>query len=250
MGTLERKNFFSPERVLEHVSSFQLPAQRIRRYEGNPYVQGDSIAEHIARAVRMLIYVAPQLKKEFPAEPSLIEDTLVALIVHDDDEIIDGYDIPTSEKVHNANDEEEIGKFTAAVADLGEESATFVIHAFSAFRRKSTLAARIAKVLDNITGNQLVIEQKVGLVNPDQARFGLEYLEKVKGVSRTTDALIDAQITQIITIRESLRHSPEFLTHLPPDAVTLLEIDIRSHTLDRSKVNMSLEQLVGVKSTV
>ena len=71
-------------KILEFVSNFQTKAQTIKRYEGNPYVEGDNIAEHLSRVARLLICIAPDLKKEFPNNPSLIEEILVCLLVHDE----------------------------------------------------------------------------------------------------------------------------------------------------------------------
>ena len=138
-------------KILEFVSNFQTKAQTIKRYEGNPYVEGDNIAEHLSRVARLLICIAPDLKKEFPNNPSLIEEILVCLLVHDDDEVIDGFDIPAPIKNHNTKDEDEITKFKESVANLSENSQDFLVSVFNSFRRKDTLFAKIAKVLDNIS---------------------------------------------------------------------------------------------------
>ncbi len=214
--------------VLDLVANFQVKAQMINRYDKNPFVVGDNIAEHLARAARLLVYITPDLQQEFPGKPGLVEEVFSCLLVHDDDEIIAGFDIPTVIKNHNVNDDEEIKQFSAAVSGLPEHVKGFLIGRFSSFRNRDTLAAKIAKALDNITGNQLVIEQS-GLVNPDSARFCIEYAEKVKGISKTTDALIEAQVQQIIDWRKKAKE--------------LLEIDITTHKLDPSKAYTPLNQL-------
>lgn len=215
-------------KVLDLVANFQVKAQTIKRYDKNPFVVGDNIAEHLARAARLLVYITPNLQQEFPGEPGLVEEVFSCLLVHDDDEIIVGFDIPTGIKNHNANDGEEIKQFSEAVSGLPEPVKEFLISRFSSFRNKDGLAAKIAKALDNITGNQLVIEQG-GLVNPDSARFCIEYAEKVKGVSKTIDALVEAQVQQVIGWRKKAKE--------------LLEIDVATHTLDKSKMYTPIDQL-------
>lgn len=235
--------------ILEFVSNFQTKAQTIKRYEGNPYVNGDNIAEHLSRVARLLICISSDLKKEFPNEPSLIEETLMCLLIHDDDEVIDGFDIPAPIKSHNIKDEEEIEKFKEHVNKLTMETKNLIIPIFSSFRRKDTLFAKIAKVIDNISGNQLVIEQKIGLISPDQAKFAIEYAQKVKGVSKTTDYLVEAQIAQIIEYRNYLTSHPDELSKIEgvseyiEKAKELLKIDVLLHPLDKNKVFIPLNQL-------
>ncbi|MFA6270336.1 MAG: YfbR-like 5'-deoxynucleotidase [Candidatus Paceibacterota bacterium] len=236
-------------KILEFVSNFQTKAQAIKRYEGNPYVEGDNIAEHLSRVARLLICIAPDLKKEFPNEPALIEETLVCLLVHDDDEVIDGFDIPAPIKSHNSKDDEEIEKFKEHVSKLTKETRDLLTSTFGSFRKKDTLFAKIAKVLDNISGNQLVIEQKIGLISPDQAKFAIEYAQKVKGVSKITDYIIDAQVAQIVEYRDYLKSNPDELNKINgvsefiEKAKELLQIDVLSHSLDKNKIFTPLNQL-------
>jgi len=234
---------FNSKKTLEYVSEFQNKAQSIKRYEGNPYVNGDNIAEHLCRLNRLLITIAPHLKNEFPDRITLIEEVLVTLNIHDDDEIIDGFDIPTAIKVHNAKDGEEAEKFRLSISQLGDHIVNYLLPLFTAFRQKDSLAAKIAKTLDNIAGNQLVIEQKIGLINPDQARFAIEYVEKVKGVSKTTDSLIQSQIDQIIEYRKYAASHFDELKSVPENARKLLDIDVLNHPLNKTKINVPLEQL-------
>lgn len=236
------------KKILEFISNFQIKAQNIKRYEGNPYVNGDNIAEHLSRVMRLLVCLTPELKKEFPDNKHLIEETMVCLLVHDDDEIIDGFDIPSPIKNHNVKDEEEIEKFKKSILELPKDGRDILVSAFSSFRRKDSLAAKIAKVLDNITGNQLVIEQKTGLISPNQARFSIEYAEKVRGISKTTDLIVDAQIDQIIKFREHLKSNPNELNNLVEPSLIqkakdLLEIDMLSYQLDKDKIFAPLNQL-------
>lgn len=215
-------------KVLDLTASFQVKAQTIRRYDKNPFVVGDNIAEHVARVARLLAYITPDLKKEFPDQPELVGEIFSCLLVHDDDEVIVGFDIPTGIKNHNTNDGEEISQFSEAVSSLPEHVQKFLISRFSSFRNRDSVAAKIAKALDNIAGNQLVIEQG-GLVNPDSARFCIEYAEKVKGTSKTIDALVDAQVQQVIDWRKKAKE--------------LLEVDVAAHTLDKSKMYTPIEKL-------
>ena len=104
--------------VLDLTAYFQTEAEKILRYEKNPFVEGDSIAEHLARGGRLLTYITPALQEEFPEEPSLIGDIFVRLMVHDDDEIIEGFDIPTAIKNHDVKNDEEISAFSKAVSGL------------------------------------------------------------------------------------------------------------------------------------
>lgn len=145
--------------TLNYVSNFQNKAQSIKRFVGNPYVEGDNIAEHLSRLARLLICVAPNLKTEFQDEKDLIENIMVSLLVHDDDEVIDGFDIPTAMKDHNIKDGEEIMKFDYSISNLADDNRKYLSDAFKSFRNKDSLFAKIAKALDNIVGNQLVIEQ-------------------------------------------------------------------------------------------
>jgi 5'-deoxynucleotidase YfbR-like HD superfamily hydrolase len=230
-------------KILEFVSNFQNKAQTIERFVGNPYVKGDNIAEHLARMARLFLYIIPDLKKEFPNEKDLIENTVSCLLVHDDDEVIDGFDIPTALKKHNVKDDEEILKFRQAVTDLPKDTGEHLILAFSTFRKKDSLPAKIAKALDNLVGNQFVIEQKIGLVNPDQTRFAIEYAEKVKGTSKVIDTLVDAQIDQIIECRKQLRKNPSEIGLQKEKADAFLEIDVMTHKLNKDKINLPLEKL-------
>jgi 5'-deoxynucleotidase YfbR-like HD superfamily hydrolase len=214
-------------KVLELVTRLQVGAQAVLRYSINPFVVGDNVAEHLARLARLLTYITPNLKAEFKGEVGLVEEVFTCLMVHDDEEVFAGFDIPTGIKNHDANDEAEIQQFTEAVSGLPVTVREFLISRFSSFRGKDSLAVKIAKVLDNIVGNQLVIEQG-GLVNPDSARFCIEYVEKVKGASKTTDALVEAQIQQIIDWRNK--------------AKALLEIDVTTHKLDKSKMYTPIDQ--------
>jgi len=237
--------------VLDLTAHFQTEAEKILRYELNPFVEGDSIAEHLARAARLLTYLTPGLKEEFPDQPTLVGDIFVCLMVHDDDEIIEGFDIPTAIKNHDVKNDEEISAFAQSISGLSEDRQKFLIETFSSFRNKSSLAAKIAKALDNITGNQLVIEQKIGLINPDSARFCIEYAQKVTGVSKVIDELVTAQIEQVVEGREKLKADQHEIwriskvSNLPGTSKVkeLLDIDVMNHVLDKSKVYTTLVDL-------
>lgn len=237
--------------VLDLTAIFQTRAEKILRYEKNPFVEGDSIAEHLARVARLLTYITSGLKDEFPDQPSLVGDVFVCLMVHDDEEIIDGFDIPTAIKNHDVKNDEEISAFANAVSGLSEDRRNFLISTFSSFRNKSSLAAKIAKAIDNITGNQLVIEQRIGMVNPDSARFCIEYAQRVLGASKVVDTLITAQIQQVVGGREKLKSDEQEIQRISrisslPDTSKvreLLDIDVMTHVLDKSKVYTPLSDL-------
>jgi hypothetical protein len=78
MQKVQNNNEYSRQ-ILDLVSGFQIKAQNIRRYEGNPYVSGDNIAEHLLRLARLCISIGPDLKKEFPDDPQIIENLLVVV---------------------------------------------------------------------------------------------------------------------------------------------------------------------------
>jgi 5'-deoxynucleotidase YfbR-like HD superfamily hydrolase len=231
--------------ILNYISDFQNKAQSIKRFVGNPYVEGDNIAEHLSRLARLLICIAPDLKVEFPDNQNLIEEVLVTLLVHDDDEVIDGFDIPTAMKDHNVKDGEEIMKFDYSISNLSESAKEYLGKAFKSFRKKDSLSAKIAKALDNIAGNQLVIEQKIGLINPDQARFAIEYAEKVRGISTAIDVLVDAQINQIVDWRQKAKVDLDgVVVNLSKEKLMeLLSVDVLAHVLDRARINVPLSEL-------
>lgn len=86
------------QNILELTTTFHLDSEQVIRFETNIYVQGDNIAEHLARGCRLITYLAQLLKKEFPQETDLIEHLFSIFIIHDDDEVLVGKDIVTSEK--------------------------------------------------------------------------------------------------------------------------------------------------------
>jgi 5'-deoxynucleotidase YfbR-like HD superfamily hydrolase len=210
--------------TLDLTSKLHLSAERVKRFHNNPHVlDGDSIASHLSRICRLAAYILPTLLDEFKEhaeEKNLREGLLLMCLFHDDDEIIAGKDEITFTKQHNVHDDHEIAAFKQAHQELGTLTADILSNYFEQFRHKSTLTAKIAKVLDNLVGNQVAIEHKIGMVNPDYALICIEYVEKVKGVSQTTDALIDQQIEEIRQLRRELQQSSELLSHL---AYTLKE---------------------------
>jgi hypothetical protein len=195
------------------VEKFQLGGERVARYEGNPYVIGDNIAEHIARGVRLISYISTELEREYPSERDLVRDILTTFIIHDDDEIIDGVDIATFKKNHNIKDEDEVEAFTKSIESLPQDSFQRHSQLFQSFRNKDTLASRIAKQIDNVVGNQLVVEQKAGVIAPISAKFAIEYVRKVRDLSGSEiiGKLIDSQIESIMELRRKLLHNQKEL---------------------------------------
>lgn len=246
--------------ILDTLSDFHLGAEKVYRYIGDPYVDGDNIAEHTARTIRLAIYSMPFLLEEFAEHPDikhLPEDIYATILTHDDDEVAQGFDIISMNKNHNSRDQEEIDAVNEKMKNLPAPSREYVIKLFSSFRRKDTLAAKIAKVFDNVTGNQLVLEQKLGIVAPNAAKFAIWYAEKVRGVSKTTDLLLDALVKQIVDYREFAKNNNAELEILIDKALAqegcnlprnelknlirkLLEIDILSYELQKEKININL----------
>ena len=247
-----------PREILDFVGEFATKAGKIRRFEAHPYVDGDSLSEHHHRLQRLLVCIAPYLKEEFPEEKDLIENISMILTLHDDDEIMVGFDVTTQLKNHDTAFEEEVSDFKKAVLKLGNESQNFMIPAFAAFRMRESRAAKIAKALDNLAGNQVLVEQKFALINPNPSKFTMNYAEKVHGASRATDALIDAQLSQIVEYRKYLRAHPEEIEPLLAPlkisdekekqrvlkkAKELLEIDVVTHVWDPDQTLVPLDKL-------
>lgn len=245
------------EKILDFVGDFQTRSEKVMRFVGHPYVEGDSVAEHLTRLQRLLVYVTPFLKEEFPKERSLIEDISRILLLHDDDEIIVGFDVITQIKPHT-NDKEEVREFRKQVGKLGKKVADFLTESFEAFRLKETRASKIAKALDNLAGNQVLVEQRLALINPDATKFTVEYAKKVRGASKTTDALVDAQIKQILDYRKFLKTNKQELARLIDllkiknekkyeevivRASQLLQIDISLHTYEVQRALTPLQKL-------
>lgn len=241
----------SMREILDLVEFFQTRGQKVMRYKKNPFVEGDSVVEHLARVARLLVYISPDLQKEFPDQTTLIQEIFMCLIIHDDEEIIDGFDESTVTKVHDADNDSEIKKFSSNISTLSTHTQEVLVDAFSSFRYKSSLPAKIAKAIDNITGNQLVIEQKVGLINPDSARFCIEYAQKVTGTSKVIDTLVQAQIQQVLEGREKLKADKQEILRISEASglsgtskiEELLGVDVMTHVLDKNKVYTPIAEL-------
>lgn len=202
--------------ILQLTGEFQHGAEQVLRYEGNPYVEGDTVAEHIARGVRLITYLVPHLNAEFPEEENLAVDLYGIFTLHDDDEVLEGSDIVTYEKAHNTADGREVNQLKHALNELDHASSAYAVDLFRQFRTKDTLAAKIAKQIDNLLGNQLVIEQQIGLIAPYTAKFSAWYVSSVRELSGsdTIRALIDAQIEMVHEGRRKILADQELLNTL------------------------------------
>jgi hypothetical protein len=248
--------------VLQTTSVFQNGAQDVLRYENNIYVDGDNVAEHIARGCRLIAYISPLLLEEFPKEKNLIQDIFSTFVVHDDDEIIDGKDIVTYNKAHNVKDNKEIEMFFQSTNNLDKSIKMYIQDMFKSFRHKDSLAAKISKQIDNIVGNQLVIEQKIGLISHRIAKFAIDYVTKVRELSgsSTMMKLIDAQIQQVHEERKIIISNEELLddlltnyikknsqnlslAELKKQATKLLHVELAKITLDGVDVGAKLEDI-------
>jgi 5'-deoxynucleotidase YfbR-like HD superfamily hydrolase len=247
-------------RILDTLSEFHLGSEQVYRFVGYPHVDGDNIAEHTSRAIRLAIYTMPFILEEFndhPERVNLAENIYATILTHDDEEIAQGFDIISPFKNHNANTQGEIDLVDKKMKNLPDVSRKYVINFFTSFRKRDTLASRIAKACDNIGGNQPVLEQKLGLVPPDSARFALEFVEKVRGTSKTTDLLIDAHIKDIFDYRKFAKNSEAEQKILIDKAFQqegcnlsrntlkilinqLLDIDISLYSMDKNKVTLKL----------
>lgn len=248
--------------ILEATSDFQLGAEKVERFVGCPYVDGDNVALHTARSVRMAIYAMPFILKEFSDHSdigNLAENIFATILIHDDEEIAQGFDIISPLKNHNADIQEEIDLVKNKMKNLPIASSAYVIKLFSSFRKRDTLYSKISKVIENLASNQLVIEQKLGLVTPDSTKFAIDFVDKFRGTSKTTDLLVGAQITQIIDYRNFAKDNENEIDLLIDKSFKqegcklskddlkilikkLLEIDMSSHQLDRSKVQFNVWQ--------
>ncbi len=244
--------------ILDFSNDFTVRASKIRRFEAHPYVDGDTLAEHLHHLHRMLVCITPFLKEEFPKEKDLIEQISAILSLHDDDEIMVGYDIITQLKDYYNKEEKEIKDYKKATLKLGKKSQKYMTSIFEAFRSKDTRAAKIAKALDNIVGNSVLVNQKFALLNPDPTKFSIEYAEKVLGASKITDALVYAQIDQMVFLRKDLRKNkkevkrlivdychphPKEIQKLMAKAEKLLKIDILKHKWNKEKTLIPFENL-------
>lgn len=208
-------NVADAKSILAKVSQFQLRAESIMRYEGNPYVEGDNIAEHQSRCIRIAAYIMPHLLFEFD-EPCLAGEIYATLLFHDDDEILEGFDIITSKKEHNVKDKEEVKNLDLAMTEVNKKTKEYVVSLFRNFRARETLASKIAKVIDNLAGNQLVYEQKLGVIAPDSVKFAIWYInnEKVRGVSKTTDTILDAHTQMFYDYRKFVETNEQEIVKL------------------------------------
>jgi 5'-deoxynucleotidase YfbR-like HD superfamily hydrolase len=242
--------------IIEVTTDMHLGAEKVERYVGNPHVEGDNLAEHTSRMARMAVYIMPFILEEFKNHSeigTLAQDIYATIITHDDDEVAQGYDIITVTKNHNSRNQEEIDFVKEKIKNLPPQSFELEMRLFSDFRKKDTLASRITKALDNITGNQLVYEQKMELVSPDGAKFLIWYAENVRGISRTTDMLVDSQIQRTLAYRNFAKNSDSEIDLLTEIALQqegcnigrsemkdlvkrLLAVDLDSYELDKNRV--------------
>ncbi len=210
---------FTPEeasQTLQYVSDMSVQGRTIIRYLGNPHVtRKDSVHEHIARITRFATIILPLLRAEFAHDPAMLEElnhlqTMVC--VHDDEEILQRADIATFAKQHDSNNDKEIALIRAHLGSLTATEREYVLKYFILFRKRKELEgapkklADIAKVLDNLVGNQLAIEDQVGLIQPDYTICCLDYIRPYEGqVCKTMDVFIQAQLKQMLAMRESMR---------------------------------------------
>lgn len=227
--------------ILDFTGRFSVRAGKIKRFEAHSCVDGDTLAEHHHRLQRLLACIAPHLKHEFPKEKDLVGKISIILTLHDDDEIMVGYDVTTQLKNHNGSEyEKEIRDYKKATTKLGKKTQGFLVPIFAAFRHRNTRATKIAKALDNLAGNSVLIEQKFALINPNSTKFTIEYAEKVLGASKTTDALVDTQIKQMVEYRK-------YLLKYPKEVEKLLNHNLKIHDLkEKRRVLIKAKELLKI----
>src|SRR3989344_5036664 len=206
-------------RILDTASDFHLGAEKVLRFVGDPNVDGDNIAEHTARAMRLAVYAMPFILVEFAGDPeikNLAENIYATILVHDDEEIEQGFDIISPKKKHNVLDEEEIELVNKKMKKLPAASRHYVINLFSAFRKRNTLASKIAKVFDNLSGNQVVLEYR---------EFSKNNISEIKMLAK-----------KVIT-QEGCKLS---ISELEKLIKKLLNIEVLSHPLNKEKVSMKI----------
>ena len=183
---------------------------------GMPHISGDTVAEHLARCLRLAAYLMPFLQAELghlPGHELFGELLYTTLLFHDDDEIVAGHDIPSPLKQHNSKDEQEIEDLRRSLGVLTPTQQQYALKPFAEFRARQTVIAGVAKVIDRVTANQLIIEQKLCLVAPDSAKYALEYIRDplVVHKSKTTDVLLEAQTRQIVDERNKIKNDEAFI---------------------------------------
>lgn len=198
--------------TLQYVSQMSLGGKQTKRFLGNPHISStakDNVLEHIGRIARLAMTILPLLQDEFHDNAEILNtlsQLLPIVIVHDDEEILQKADEPTFTKAHDRNNDQEIALIDRHTASLAPQQHQAIITSFISFRERKTLVGKIAKVLDNLVGNQIAIEEKIGLIQPDYAIACIEYVKKFLGtVCHTTDTLIQAQIDEILTIRAQMQ---------------------------------------------
>ncbi|MBP7057608.1 hypothetical protein KBB08_03935 [Candidatus Gracilibacteria bacterium] len=198
--------------TLKYVSQMSVRGSLVMRYLLNPHVtRKDSVHEHIARIVRFATILLPVLRHAFRDDDAVLSElnhlqTIVSC--HDDEEILAMEDIATFVKAHGAADADEVAKVRANLASVTEAEREYLVEKFALFRQRKTLSgaprmvADIAKVLDNLVGNQLAIEDKVGMIHPDYVIACLRYVQDYEGkVCDVIDQLISAQVREILAVR-------------------------------------------------
>lgn len=246
--------------TLQYVSDMSVQGDTVMRYLGNPHVtRKDSVNEHIARITRFATIIRPLLKAEFAHDPVMLEELnhlQTVVCVHDDEEILQRADIATFAKQHDVDNDKEIALIRAHLRSLTAAERDYVIRYFTFFRKRKELEgapkklADIAKVLDNLVGNQLAIEERVGLIQPDYAICCLEYIRPYAGqVCKTIDSFIQAQLKQIWDIRASM-HTDGTIGRLATlwageqkdthDALIVriraqLAVNLNTHTFDKAR---------------
>lgn len=140
---------------------------------------------------------------------------------------------------------------TQSLKSLTKAQQKYVIKNFGDFKKRKGTVALVAKVIDRITGTQLSIEQGYGVMQPDAAKFSIEYISAFKGGSKTTDTLIQAQIQLIHDLRKEyttdIRRVEKMAKQLKERCaksekelesiiLKLAKIDLEEYNYDRSRV--------------
>ena len=199
---------FSPEKTLKTTLEIHQNTKETKQYKENPHVIGNEISDHVMMLSRLVAYCIPYLEKEFTDEPNLAKDLLLACLFHDDGE--SNNEISTFVKEHGGKQyEKEFSVIQNLIKELSKTQQEFVLSYFLNFKKRETIAYKLAKTLDNIIGNEFAIIQEISLTQPDYAFMCVEYVKAVYNISKTTDKLIDYQIQNIYNIRKKLKNNLE-----------------------------------------
>ncbi len=234
--------------ILRVSSSLQVWAQKSRRFVGNPHVDGDTVAEHVDRMTRIAVMTLPALWKEFPDKKDELCPLVPMIVVHEMGEMSVHGDVAAFIKDYGAIESRELQTVKSYTERLPKDSGEFILQLYNEHEDQHSLVAKLTKAFDRLATTAPVIEQKIGVIQPDYAKLSVEYVQKQLGVSNTTDKLIKAQINRILRLRKKWRTREELIRLAETFADTwgtpeelfnifklMLSIDLKNYTANRER---------------